>query len=334
MLFIQDSAYFSLHSTDADTRRVSGDTSMFAESPRHFIDIDDYPNYQNLTRSFDTLVMQYGWERVKRNGINPWTTVWFYDSLVAQLRRGDWTRAKLTASDIGHYTGDAHQPLHVTINYNGQLTGNTGIHSRYESTMLSSSYYLSSLYINADSVTYASDKINFVFDYILHALTLVDTVLRADTYAKQVSGWTGTYTAAYYAALWERTRTITLDQMQRGTKAVASLWYSAWVDAGLIVPNGVLPDVGLTPAEFSLHQNYPNPFNPRTTISFTLPVGGTISLKLYSVDGKQVGTLCEGNYSAGSHQVELDASSLSSGVYFYRLQLGSFSQTRKFMLLR
>ncbi|MFN0159334.1 MAG: T9SS type A sorting domain-containing protein [Bacteroidota bacterium] len=333
LLFIQDSAFFSLHSVDADQRRISGDTSFYAEAPRHFMDIDDYPNFHFLPRSLDSMILLYGWERVKENGINPWATVWNYDSLVNQLSRGDWSKAKLTASDIGHYVGDAHQPLHNTRNYNGQYSNNYGIHSRYETTMLNSTYYLNSLFITPDSVEYVADRINFVFDYILHTNSRVDTVLQADTYAKGVSGWNGSGTApaSYYNALWQRTRNITLDQMQRGTLNLASLWYSAWVDAGLITSIDPPPTMV---ADFRLHQNFPNPFNPATRISYDLPVGGTVSLKVFTLGGQEVATLAQGNQSAGAHVVEFNAGNLASGVYFYRLQLGSFTQTKKLTLMR
>lgn len=334
MLFIQDSSFFALHSIDADQRRVSGDTSFYAEGPRHFMDIDDYPNFRNMPRNLDSVIALYGWERVKQNGTNPWATVWNYDSLVNQLSRGDWTTAKLTASDLGHYVGDAHQPLHNTVNYNGQLTNQLGIHSRYETTMLNSTYYLSALYITPDSAHYISDRLNFIFDYIIHTNSLVDTVLQADLYAKTASGWNGTGTAppAYYHALWQTTRAITLDQMQRGTLTLASLWYSAWVDAGLITD--VAQPATTVPTNLLLYQNYPNPFNPSTTISYELPVGGTVSLKVYSLDGQEVATLVNENQSVGTYSVQYNAEELASGVYFYQLRLGKFVQTRKLMLLR
>ncbi|MBM2846897.1 MAG: hypothetical protein HW407_2209 [Bacteroidetes bacterium] len=330
-LFIQDSSFFALHAADADQRRVSGDTSFYAEAPRHFMDIDDYPDFHNLPRNLDSVIALYGWERVKNNGTNPWATVWNMDSLVNQLRRGDWARATLTASDIGHYVGDAHQPLHNTKNYNGQFTNNTGIHSRYETTMLSSTYYLPQLYIVPDSVVYVADKISFIFDYILHTNSLIDTVLHGDTYGKAASG--GLFNQVYYAELWNRTGEVTLDQMQRGTNDLASLWYTAWVDAGLITSSGE-PPAKTSPSEFSLMQNYPNPFNPTTTISYTLPVGGTVFLKVVALDGREVATLVQENQSVGEHSVRFDASHLASGVYVYRLQLGGFVQTKKLLLLK
>lgn len=337
MLFIQDSLFFSTHAADADMRRVSGDTSFYAEGPRHFMDIDDYPNFRTIPRSLDSLIMIYGWERVKQNGTNPWATLWNYDSLVSQLRRGDWNQAKLTASDIGHYVGDAHQPLHNTVNYDGQLTNQRGIHSRYETTMLNTTYYQSHLFITPDSSRYIRDRINYVFEYILHTNSYVDTVLRADLHAKTVSGWNGSGSAptAYYQALWQKTRTITLEQVQRATESLASLWYSAWVDAGLILPTGVLPERPTMPSDFLLKQNYPNPFNPSTTISYFLPVGGTVSLKLFSLAGQELATLVSGNQSAGAHEVRFTApGTLPSGAYLYRLRLGDFSQTKKLVILR
>jgi hypothetical protein len=335
LLFIQDSSLFAQHASDADNRRVSGDTSLYAEGPRHFMDIDDYPNFHNLPHSLDTLIALYGWERVKQNGTSPFATMWNMDSLVNQLRRSDWTRAKLTASDIGHYVGDTHQPLHNAKNYDGQYTNQSGIHSRYESTMLNSSHYLSQLYITPDSCHYISHKIDYIFDYILHSNSLVDTVLHGDTYAKTVSGWNGSGTppAAYYAALWSYTRQMTLDQMQSGTKDLASMWYTAWVDAGLIV-TGTEPPASTIPSDLQLAQNYPNPFNPTTTISYTLPVGGTVFLKVYALDGREVATLVHENQSVGEHNVQFDASHLASGVYVYRLQLGVFAQTKKLLLLK
>jgi len=334
-LFIQDSSFLALHSVDADQRRISGDTTFYGETPRHYLDIDDYPNFQSLPRNLDSLILIYGWERVKQNGTNPWATLWTLDSLTNQLSRGDWTTATLTASDLGHYVGDPHQPLHATANYNGQFTGNYGIHSRYETTMLSSTYYLNSLFITPESVQYVADPMEFIFAYILHSNSLVDTVLQADNYAKTASGWNGNGNAppAYYNALWERTRAITLDQMQRGTKSIADLWYTAWVDAGLITPSGVRPSK-TAPADFELNQNYPNPFNPTTTISYRLQVGGTVLLRVYSMTGEDVAVLVNELQSAGEHSVTFDASDLPSGTYFYRLQLGKFAQTKKLVVIR
>ncbi len=331
LLFIQDSAFFAQHANDPDIRRSSDTvTTIYAEAPRHFMDIDDYPNFHFISHNLFELISIYGFQRVKDNGTNPWATTWSMDSLVAQLQRGDWAKATLTASDIGHYVGDAHQPLHNTVNYNPG-----GLHSRYESTMLNSSHYLSQLFITPDSCQYIDNTVDFAFTYIYHSNSLVDSVIAGDTYAKSFSGWNGSGTppASYYTALWNYTRALTLDQMQSATQDLASMWYTAWVDAGLIVTD-VNPPAPTIPSDFQLSQNYPNPFNPTTTISYSLPVGGTVFLKVFALDGREVATLVQENQSVGEHSVQFDASHLASGVYVYRLQLGGFAQTRKLVLLK
>jgi hypothetical protein len=89
-----------------------------------------------------------------------------------------------------------------------------------------------------------------------------------------------------------------------------------------------------TPSRFQLLQNYPNPFNPSTTISFMLPARGKISLKVFNLLGEEVTTLREQEYPPGHHKVEWDASGLSSGVYYYRLQAGTTAEMKKMLLVR
>jgi hypothetical protein len=88
------------------------------------------------------------------------------------------------------------------------------------------------------------------------------------------------------------------------------------------------------PIEFSLAQNYPNPFNPTTVIKYQLPENGFVTLKIYDILGKEVAALVDEFKEAGSYNVEFNASSLSSGLYFYKLQTGNFVSTKKMMLTR
>ncbi|MBU2636148.1 MAG: T9SS type A sorting domain-containing protein [Bacteroidetes bacterium] len=336
--FKSDSLFYEAHASDADYRKVSGDTTFAAEYYRHYLDIDEYPNFYNLPRNLDSLIKLYGWDTVKSRGTNPWFTKYFLDSLTAQLARGDSIKVKQTASDLGHYVADGHQPLHCTFNYDGQFTGNNGIHSRYETTLLD--YFQSQIVISPASIQYVSSPIDYIFEYIYYSQSFVDSIMLADNYAKTVSGWggSGTAPASYYNALWERTQSFTKDMFQRATVALASLWYTAYVNAGLlsITIESVLPE------EYSLSQNYPNPFNPATIIKYQLPEDSRVNLSIYDLLGREAATLVNEVKKMGSFEVEWNASNLSSGVYICRFSaigLASdskqyFTDVKKMLLVR
>ncbi len=97
---------------------------------------------------------------------------------------------------------------------------------------------------------------------------------------------------------------------------------------------GIEPISGNTPDKFSLSQNYPNPFNPVTNINFSLPAAGNVKLIVFDMTGREVAVLINGQYSAGSYKVDYNASSLASGVYFYRLETESFTDVKKMMLIK
>ncbi len=97
---------------------------------------------------------------------------------------------------------------------------------------------------------------------------------------------------------------------------------------------GVNDDQSSIPGQFALNQNYPNPFNPSTVISFSVPLTAQVTLKVYDVLGTEIATLINEEKSAGTYQVTLDGSSLSSGMYFYKLQSGNFAETKKMSLLK
>ena len=97
---------------------------------------------------------------------------------------------------------------------------------------------------------------------------------------------------------------------------------------------GVKEVDGAVPSEYSLSQNYPNPFNPTTKISFSIPVSEQVTIKVYDVLGKEVATLLNEVKSAGTYEVDFNASNLSSGLYVYTISSGKFMQSRKMMLLK
>jgi glucuronoarabinoxylan endo-1,4-beta-xylanase len=90
-----------------------------------------------------------------------------------------------------------------------------------------------------------------------------------------------------------------------------------------------------SPATYELSQNYPNPFNPSTLIRYQIPANSNVSLKVYNSTGKEVAQLVNGNVAAGVHEVSLNATHLSSGVYYYVIRAGNnFVETKKMMLLK
>jgi len=91
---------------------------------------------------------------------------------------------------------------------------------------------------------------------------------------------------------------------------------------------------GLIPEVYKLEQNYPNPFNPTTKIIFSIPKASYVEMKIYDITGKEVSTLVSDPYQAGTYSVEFNASKLASGVYFYKIVAGSFSMTKKMILIK
>jgi hypothetical protein len=105
------------------------------------------------------------------------------------------------------------------------------------------------------------------------------------------------------------------------------------LDNGTLVSTAVNDPI-YVPGTFQLQQNYPNPFNPSTEIKYSVPEKSTVSLKVYNVLGQEVASLFQGERQAGEYSVNFNASQLASGVYFYRLEAGAFSITKKMILMK
>lgn len=99
-------------------------------------------------------------------------------------------------------------------------------------------------------------------------------------------------------------------------------------------PSGLEQGSTGAPAGYRLSQNYPNPFNPVTTIAFSIPKSGTVSLKVYDLRGREIAVLLNQALSAGNYEYQWDAAEFPSGTYFYRIEAGRFSETRKLTLLK
>ncbi len=101
-----------------------------------------------------------------------------------------------------------------------------------------------------------------------------------------------------------------------------------------VVVTEVEKNVKTIPKEFSLFQNYPNPFNPSTNIGFTLPFSSKVKVTVYNQLGQIIATITDGEYSAGTHQLHFNAGNLASGVYYYRINAGPYTQVKKMILIK
>jgi hypothetical protein len=132
-----------------------------------------------------------------------------------------------------------------------------------------------------------------------------------------------------------------LELPDEGFQALSVVSGKAWIagKGGLIlhlnnIVSGVGTQVWTHPDLTSLDQNYPNPFNPSTTIRYSLPVRSRVVLSVFNVLGQKVATLQDGEMDAGIHEVSFDARALSSGVYFYRISVGVYSEIKQMMVVR
>ncbi|MHB9039908.1 MAG: T9SS type A sorting domain-containing protein [Melioribacteraceae bacterium] len=107
-----------------------------------------------------------------------------------------------------------------------------------------------------------------------------------------------------------------------------------WIASVFTVLTDVKKDENVIPSDYVLYQNYPNPFNPTTNIEYSIPHSGFVSIKVYDVLGKEITTLINEEMRPGNYKVKFDGSKLTSGVYFYQLRAGIFSQIQKFLLIK
>ena len=315
------------HASDADYRK-SVDPN---EGPKHYIDIDNYPEFLatgTIPQSFDSVVAIHGYSFVIQQGILPWAILWVTDSLQTAFENDDWNRAMLLASDIGHYVADAHMPLHITKNYNGQNTNQYGVHSRYESNLIED--FQNQIQYDGDSLLFISDLPDFIFNMLYENYQYVDSVLYADSVAHAYAG--NTQDAAYYNKFWEIAKDYTIRLFKNASYRIACVIYTAWINGGGVTHLNLAEKN--RPENFELYQNYPNPFNPSTKISFKIPQTSIVQIKVYDVLGNEISSLINEEKPAGQYELTFDGTDLPSGVYFYQLKVGDFVLTKKMLLLK
>jgi len=316
------------HASDADNRK-SWDPN---EAPKHFIDIDSYPEFiesGTIPQDFDSVVAVHGYSFVLDKGILPWAIINTADSLEAAFEINDMHKAMLIAADLGHYIADGHMPLHITKNYNGQNTGQTGVHSRYESNLIED--FQNQIIYDGDSLQYIDNLPDFVFNMIYDNYQYVDSVLYADSAAQAFAG--NHNSAAYYNKFWEIAGNFTIGLFKKASNRLACVIYTEWINAGGS-PTGISNEDKVSLSDFQLNQNYPNPFNPTTKISWHTSIGSRQILKVYNMLGQEVITLIDRYEPAGNHEAEFDGKGLPSGMFIYKLQSGSYSSVKKMILIK
>jgi hypothetical protein len=234
--------FLTVHAVDPDKRRYIVD----AEGPRHFMDLNRYGSYpfDALPRNWDAAVEKYGEDSLRKHGIVPWWIHIMLARLTNAFRRKDHPRILRLSAELGHYIADAHVPLHTHSNYNGQLTGQNGIHGFWESRIpellaeSSFDYFVGkAAYINKPS--------QFIWDTVLESARAADSVLLFEKiltqqfgadqkYAyEQRNGITiRQYSSAFTIAYNNMLNGMVERRMRQSILAVASLWYTAWVNAG------------------------------------------------------------------------------------------------------
>ncbi len=318
----------AVHASDADYRKQIDPN----EGPRHYIDIDNYPEFLEtggINQNFDSLVAIHGYNFVMAQGILPWAILRRIDSLQTAFENGEWRDAMLHAANLGHYIGDGHMPLHLTRNYNGQYTGQYGVHSRYESNMIGQ--YSNQIIYEGDTLDYIENLSDYVFNVIYDNYNYVDSVLIADSIATVFAG--NTTSAAYYEKLWELTKSFTILLFKNASYKLTCLIYTVWVNAGSPVTGGI-EDNQNHAMKYELSQNYPNPFNPRTKIQYAMPKAGIVTLKVFNILGQEMITIINEERPAGEYEIEFNATTLPSGIYFYQLKVGDFIETKKMVLMK
>lgn len=217
----------SKYSSEADNRKKYDHT----EGVKHYIDIDAYTDFNEnhrIAEAENEAINKYGKDFIMKNGTLPWVTDSTYQVLVNQFRSKDWAKAVLTAADLGHYVGDGYMPLHLTINYDGKLTGQAGIHSRNESNMINQ--YVDQITVASSPTQNIHNVRRYIFVYIYGNYQYKDSILNADKVAFQKANHE--YSDLYYQTLWDQTRAMTIRLIAGSSKSLAELIITAWVEAG------------------------------------------------------------------------------------------------------
>lgn len=230
------------HAIDPDKRRYA----IPEEGPRHYIDIDHYGVYPfpELPRKWEDAVAKYGMDTLVANGIVPWHIQVMLQRLTSAFREKNFSRIMKNSAEIGHYIADAHVPLHASSNHNGQLTNQKGIHGFWESRvpeLLADKNF--DFFIGKAS--YISDPGAFIWTRVLESAKATDSVLlfereltksfsddRKYSFEQRNNVVIRQYSSDFTIAYNNMLDGMIERRMRQSIEAVASFWYTAWVNAG------------------------------------------------------------------------------------------------------
>jgi hypothetical protein len=220
---------FVERSVDPDLWRNAGFEQEF---PRHFVDMDAFgPHpFKDLPHEYDAAVKKYGLEFVTKNGTLPWRTEEMYTKLVdAFTQKGGYARdnIKYFAAWVAHYASDAQVPFHAALNHDGHLTGQFGMHSRFETELFER--YRDTLNVTPGPIVYVRHPREFMFESLTASFTYVQPILDADREA--VTG-RDVYDDKYFAILFSKAQPILEKRLADSIVSTASLITAAWIEAG------------------------------------------------------------------------------------------------------
>jgi len=227
----------SYHSADPDFWKAVDPN----EFPRHFIDADLYDEYpfENIPRNLDSLYAKYGEEDVNHFGTAPWVIEDYCNRITELFNAGEWEESVFAMSAMSHYIADLHMPLHTCANYNGQLTGNEGVHFRWETPMIQKYVTYIEPFNEAEFIT---DPLEMTFTIVKESFSVYPELLRADSIArapltKVQTDSLNTYESLsfeddYLSVLYTETSDIVHERLNKSAERIASFWYTCWVNAG------------------------------------------------------------------------------------------------------
>jgi hypothetical protein len=233
--------FITEHAVSADKKRYVDST----EAPHHFFDADHYGKqpFRDMPQHWVDAAAKYSTDTLNKYGTVPWAITSNYYWLVKAFKAHDTTSILKTSANLAHYLSDAHTPLHLTQNYDGQLTNQQGIHSLWESRL--PELFSNNYNYNVGKAKYISNPLAEAFKISRNSFKCVDTVLRveralnktfttANKYAVEQRGnrKVKVYSVAYSRAYHKLLRGMVQRQMRASILSVGSFWFSAWVDAG------------------------------------------------------------------------------------------------------